>query len=222
MPVENCPQATQGTATARNMTIQHAGNTVRFICHGVRLGTRATLQQQSLHRATLVIPCIAQRPSRSIDIRVRIGAAIEQHTRNLQLIAHRRRPQWTTPAQRWLLQLFEQHTFIHIRAQVQQHFHHFDLIVIHRQREQTAVAQVLTQSGRIPRKHRTHLIHIAQCNRRGDRNLRSVIQQQLRYSGKTPSVAVAWPRGLCGSIKPSSAAHILLVDVGSPLQQPRQ
>jgi hypothetical protein len=90
--------------------------------------------------------------------------------------------------------------------------------VIHRQREKTAIAQSPAQRGRIGRNHRTHPIRVAQCNRRRDGDLRSVIKQQPRDSGKPLRGVVARLGGLGGWIERSAVAHILLADVSSPLQ----
>lgn len=105
---------------------------IMICCHRVRLRARPALQEQALHRAILVIPRIAQRPTRSVHIGIGIGATIGQQSSDLQTIAERGIPQRSAPAQRRLLELFEQHTFIHIGAEIELAPLHEMVVTAHR------------------------------------------------------------------------------------------
>ena len=78
------------------------------------LHLRASLQQQLLDRFVFIDPCIAERPSRSIYIRVGVGATVQQQPSDVQVPHERGVPKWHAPAWSWFFHFFQYNALIHI------------------------------------------------------------------------------------------------------------
>ena len=78
----------------------------------------------------LVTPGVAERPAGGIDIRVRVGAAVEQQFGDVALPGQGCIPQRRAPAWRGLLQFVEHDSLVHIGSEVEQEPNDFDVPVI--------------------------------------------------------------------------------------------
>ena len=86
----------------------------------VRLFLGPSLQEQLLYSIVGVAPRTAKRPSRGINISIRIRTSIKQQPGHRQIVRKRRVPQRCTPAFRRFFQLFQQHALVYIGAQIEE------------------------------------------------------------------------------------------------------
>src|ERR1700685_917732 len=121
-------------------------------------------------------PRIAERPSRGIDIRVGVGAAVQKQLGDVQVSRSRCVPQWHSPAWSRLFQLFQYHALIYISSQIEQQSNRLNLPVFYSNAEESTIGTYLPQQPRICVNEFPDAGQIPHSNRGANRQVSATLQ----------------------------------------------